>query len=113
VQVAGEAGAEEGAHPGPGRQVEHGRRPGQQGLDLGRGQVEPVQLEPGPAQQPGQVGPLVGRRVVVAEGVDSDHPVAAVDQGFGEVGADEAGGAGDDDVVATSSWHWPTEFSLA
>jgi hypothetical protein len=93
--------------------VEHGRRPGQQGLDLGRGQVEAVQLEAGPAQQPGQVGPLVGGRVVPAEGVDADHLVAAVDQGLGQVGADEAGGAGDDDVVATSGGHGRAEFSLA
>jgi hypothetical protein len=105
VQVAGEAGAEGGAHARPGGQVEHGRRPGQQRLDLGRGQVEPLQLEPGPGQQPGQVGPLVGRRVVAGEGVHPDHLVAAVDQGLGQVGADEAGGAGDDDVVATSGGH--------
>jgi hypothetical protein len=83
--------------------VEHGCRPGQQGLDLGRGQVEPVQLEPGPGQQPGQVGPLVGGRVVAREGVQADQLVAAIDQGPGQVGADEAGGAGDDDVVATSN----------
>jgi hypothetical protein len=49
---------------------------------------------------------------VPAEGVDADHLVAAVDQGLGQVGADEAGGAGDDDVVATSGEHWPAEFSL-
>ena len=67
----------------------------------------------GPAQQPGQVGPLVGGRVVAAEGVDADHLVAAVDQGLGQVGADEAGRAGDDDVVATSGKHGPAEFSLA
>jgi hypothetical protein len=36
-----------------------------------------------------------------------------VNQGLGEVGADEAGGPGDDDVVATSRWHGPTEFSRA
>jgi hypothetical protein len=50
---------------------------------------------------------------VPAEGVDADHLVAAVDQSLGQVGADEAGGAGDDDVVATSGEHWPAEFSLA
>jgi hypothetical protein len=93
--------------------VEHGRRPGQQGPGVGRGQVEPVQLEAGPAQHPRQVGPLVGGRVVPAEGVDADHPVPVVEQGLGQVGTDEAGGAGDDDVVARSSWHWPAKFSRA
>jgi hypothetical protein len=64
-----------------------------------------VQLEAGPAQQPGQVRPLVGRRVVTAEGVDGDHLVPAGQQGLGEVGADEPGRAGDDHVVTTSGWH--------
>jgi hypothetical protein len=50
---------------------------------------------------------------VPVQGVDADHLVAAVEQGLGEVGADEAGGAGDDDVVATSSQHWPAKFSRA
>ena len=30
--------------------------------------------------------------------VDADDRVAAIEQGFGEVRADEAGGAGDDDT---------------
>ena len=37
------------------------------------------------------------RRVAGQEVVDADDGVAAVEQGFGEMGADEAGGSGDDD----------------
>ena len=36
------------------------------------------------------------RDVARQQVVDADHGVAAIEQGFGEVRADEAGGAGDD-----------------
>jgi len=88
--------------------VEHGGRALEQGPELGRGQVDRVQLEPGPAEQAGKVGPLLGGRDLAGEGVDADDLAALAEQGLGEVGADEAGGAGDDDVLAAGTWHGAT-----
>jgi hypothetical protein len=62
-------------------------------------------VEPWPLEQAGEVGPLVGRLVVVGEGVDRDHLVPSVEQGLGQVGTDESGGAGDHHVVAVGSCH--------
>ena len=45
--------------------------------------------------QVGDVGQIAGEQVV-----DADDRVAAIEQRFAEVGADEAGGAGDDDACA-------------
>jgi hypothetical protein len=109
VEVAGEPGTEGGAHAWLGRLVEHGLRAGEQGPDVGRCQVEPVQLEAGPGQRPGQVRPLVAGRIVLGEGVDADHVVTKVEQRLGEMGADEAGGAGDDDMLATGTLHRPVD----
>ena len=69
-------------------QRQHGFAVGNVGLEEGEALVLAQRL---------QAGELQDRVVVGAEIVDADHRLAARQQGAGDVAADEAGGAGDED----------------
>jgi hypothetical protein len=49
--------------------------------------------------QMGDIGHVAGDQVV-----DADHRVAAIEQRFGQMRADESGGAGDDDARGRLEW---------
>ena len=63
-----------------------------------RPQVELVEREPGPAEQPRQVALLDLAWVVVGERVETDDLVAVREEALADVGPDEAGDAGDEDA---------------
>ncbi len=64
---------------------------------VGVGQVGLVELEAVGVADGGEVGAFTGRVVVVVEVVEADDAVPVGDQSLDEVGADEPGGAGDED----------------
>ena len=93
-------------HAGLGGQVDHPLRlvPRKHRLD-GRaiGEVDrlvAITRAVGEARQPRLLQLHV---VVVAEVVDADHLVAALEQAHGDMGADEAGGTGDEDFHAEAA----------
>ena len=59
-----------------------------------------TRLNAGSSARPARLCSLAGRGVVVGEGVDPAHPPAVGDEALAQVGADEAGGTGDDGGAA-------------
>jgi hypothetical protein len=100
MDVRGELAAPGAADAGLGRLVEHDRGTLEPGPDIDRGQVRPDQLEPGLLEEPGKVAPLVGSRIVVGEGVDTDDLPPLAHQRLSQVGANEASDSGHYDVPA-------------
>ena len=106
-QVAGEVGLLVGegvvdrvAHARLGGEVHDPPRPlgpHQRAEALGVGDVEADHPEAGQGLEPGGPGGLQGRVVVVVEVVHPHDALAAAEQAFGHVHADEPGCAGDDD----------------
>ena len=92
---------EGGAYAGVCRQVDDGRRPGtgHHGLEgVLVADVHGLQGEPGPVLEPGQVVALDRRVVGGIETVDPHHVRPPGHQCLGEMAADEAGRAGDQDL---------------
>jgi hypothetical protein len=61
------------------------------------GDVAVMEAEAGPVADSVEPGLLEADTIIVVEGIDADDGVAAPEQGIGDVIADEAGAAGDQD----------------
>ena len=78
--------------------MDDGLDPVERGFQRVGPEVEAVEREPRPVEQPGEVALLDRRGVVVGEGVEPDDVVALGQEPLADVRADEAGNAGDKDA---------------